>query len=372
MRVDLIITELFVGGAERGLTELALALHHRGERVRVASIAPLPVGEQAQLVQRLRSAGIEVHSVEVGRTWKAFAAYRTLRRWLAQDRPDVVQTMLYHANVLGTAAARSAGVPHCVGGIRVAEPNRWRLSIERQAVRRMDAVVCVSESVRKFAEETFGSVLPAAIVISNSIDVRAIDVAQPASWQAFGWPEDAQVLLYVGRLHPQKGLDVLAEAIEPLLAKHSEMRCLLVGDGPMRPQMEKVALRYGSSRFQLAGWRADALSLLKASRLVVLPSRYEGMPNVVLEAMAAGKPVAACRVEGVAELLGETVDQQSCAPGDAAALALLIDQLWSNRSLDCLGENNRSRAVFYHAPETMADRYQELYRSLKSAQSDGK
>src|SRR5690606_2045721 len=100
MRVDLVITELYVGGAERCLSELAVGLQRGGDRVRVASIAPLPVGEQAQLVRRLEAAGIEVYSADCAHSWQAARAFVALRRWFAQDRPDVVQTMLFHANVI--------------------------------------------------------------------------------------------------------------------------------------------------------------------------------------------------------------------------------------------------------------------------------
>jgi glycosyltransferase involved in cell wall biosynthesis len=362
LRIDLVITELFVGGAERCLTELALALHHGGDRVRVASIASLPQGEQGELVARLRAAGIPVHSAQCDRAWQAIAAFRGLRRWFAGDRPDVVQTMLYHANVLGTLAARSAGVDRCIGGIRVAERNTARLLIERLAVRQMDAVVCVSGSVQRFAQAAFGRSLPPTTVIANAVDLARIDAAEPIRWEAFGWPEDAQVLLYIGRLHPQKGLDMLITAIEPLLARYPQMRCLIVGQGPLQATLQPIAQRWGPTRFLLAGWRRDAAALIKAARLVVLPSRYEGMPNVILEAMAAGKPVAASHVEGVAELLGQAAAEQTCPPGDPQALSALIDRLWRNRDrCNQLGLKNRQRALVRGDLESLAHRYRCHY-----------
>ncbi len=365
MRVDLVITELYVGGAERCLTELAIGLQRGGDQVRVASIAPLPTGGQAQLVRRLHEVGIEVYSAGCAHSWQAARAIASLRRWLAQDRPDVVQTMLFHANVIGTWAARSAGVAACVGGLRVAERKPQRLWLERLAVRRMNAVVCVSDSVRQFATAAFGAALPAVHVIGNAIDHAAVDAVQPVDWTTFGWAADASVLLYVGRLHPQKGVDMLASLLEPLLARHPDMRCLIVGDGALRDSLQKVADRVGPARLQLAGWRADALSLVKACRLVVLPSRYEGMPNVVLEAMACGKPVAVSRVEGVVELLDEAAGAQTCPAGDATALSELLDRLWINRQeAEKLGEINRQRAIAEFNPRGMIERYRQVYRSL--------
>lgn len=365
LRIDLVITEMFVGGAERCLAELAIGLRNRGDTVRVASIGTLPSGKQAALVERLCDHGITVESAGCDSPFQALSAYRWLRNWFRAGRPDVVQTMLFHANVLGTFAARSAGVPVCIGGLRVAEKHGWRLLIEKRAIRRMDAVVSVSRSVERFAHEVFGRSIPPTHVIGNAIDFDLIDRTQPIDWTSLGWPTDAQVLLFVGRLHHQKGLDVLVEAIEPLLGGSSDipaMRCLLVGDGPQRDAWNEVAERLGPARFQLAGWRGDSLALIKGCRLLVLPSRYEGMPNVILEAMAAGKPVAATAVEGVGELLGDFADGQTCLPEDPAALRELIQRLWHDAdAADELGRQNRQRAVTNHQIGSLADRYRTLY-----------
>ena len=365
LHIDLVITEMFVGGAERCLTELAIGLQKRGDTVRVASIGTLPTGNQAALVQRLRDHRITVESARCDSTYKTYSAYRWLRSWFRQGRPDVVQTMLFHANVLGTFAARSAGVPVCIGGLRVAEKHGSRLLIEKRAIRRMDAVVCVSRSVERFAHAVFGRSIPPTYVIGNAIDVDAIGKIRPVDWTSLGWPSDAQVLLFVGRLHRQKGLDVLVEAIERLLsgpADSQAMRCLLVGDGPQREELTRIAKRLGPARFQLAGWRADSLSLIKGCRVLVLPSRYEGMPNVILEAMAAGKPVAATAVEGVAELLGDAADGQTCPPEDPAALRELIQRLWQDeQAARELGLMNRQRAADEHQMGRLVSDYRDLY-----------
>jgi glycosyltransferase involved in cell wall biosynthesis len=273
--------------------------------------------------------------------------------------------MLFHANALGTFAARSAGVPVCIGGLRVAEKHGSRLLVEKHAIRRMNAVVCVSRSVERFAHDVFGESIPSTHVIGNAIDVEAIDKIPAIDWTSLGWPGDAQVLLFVGRLHRQKGLDVLVEAIEPLLSGPTDsraMRCLLVGDGPQRDEWNRIANRLGPARFQLTGWRSDSLALIKGCRLLVLPSRYEGMPNAVLEAMAAGKPVAATAVEGVTELLGDAAEGQTCPPEDPAALRELIRRLWQDpQAAREIGLMNRQRAADEHQIGRLTSRYRELY-----------
>jgi len=365
MRIDFIITELFVGGAERCLAELAIGLTQAGDHVRVASLASLPTGQQAALVDRLRRHGIPVDSANCDRPFQVWRGYRWLQDWLRQGQPDVVQTMLFHANVVGTFAARSAGVPICVGGIRVAERKSLRLLIERQAIRRMDAVVCVSRSVERFVQDVFGNPLPPLVTIGNAIDFNRVDQTATIDWQAWGWPADAQVLLFIGRLHRQKGVDVLIQTLQPLLAQHPTMRCLIVGDGPMRTELQQVAQRFTAARVQLAGWRDDPLSLIKSSRMLVLPSRYEGMPNVILEAMALGKPVAATHVEGVVELLGDQSRLQTCSPADPVALRQLIDRLWSDPAqAQEQGRRNRQRAVENHPLGKLIMQHRDLYCRL--------
>lgn len=365
MRIDLVITELFVGGAERCLTQLAIGLKGRGHAVRVASLGRLPQGPQADLLRRLGEREIPVESAGCDHSRDLFRAHRWLRDWLSKNPPDLVQSMLYHANVMAAWAARSAGVRPVVGGLRVAEDSSCRRLIERRAVARMDAVVCVSRSVERFAQAAFGTSLPTTRVIPNAIDLTEIDRPSAFAWSRIGWPDDSQVLLFVGRLHPQKGTDVLATVVADLLHRFPEMRCCLVGEGPQRAALQQVADTLGADRFRLVGWRHDALEMIRACRLLVLPSRYEGMPNVVLEAMASGKPVAVTLVEGVAELLAQDTAEQSCPPNDPAALRRLIENLWPDLpSRERLGRQNRARAALGYSVAGMVDRYEMLYRSL--------
>ena len=105
MRINLFITELRTGGAERCLTELALGLARRGDDVRVLSLAPLPLPPRNELVERLLAAGIPVESCGVRRSGHLVAAVRYVRNWLRESEPDCLQTFLYHANVVGAIAA---------------------------------------------------------------------------------------------------------------------------------------------------------------------------------------------------------------------------------------------------------------------------
>jgi glycosyltransferase involved in cell wall biosynthesis len=366
MRVDFVITELFVGGAERCLTELAIALAQQGDDVRVFSLGPLPEGEQRALVDRLRQARIPIASGQARSNRQIVGVYRRLKNWFAESPPQVCQTFMYHANVLGTFAAQSSAVDIRIGGLRVAERRPLRGAIERAAVRRMQHLVCVSRAVENFATEHLRCDPARVSVIPNGVDVSRFSTAVPIDWQSIGWPADSRVTLFVGRLHPQKGIEQLQQQVDQLAPPNSDHRLLLIGDGPLRADLQRWAATVGTSRVQLLPWQSDIAPWVRGSRLLILPSRYEGMPNVVLEAMAAARPVVCSRVEGVEELLADSTEKQSFPSGDSHAMQELALRFLSDESLsDATGRENQSRVRRDFSIPAMVDAYRTLYRRLR-------
>jgi glycosyltransferase involved in cell wall biosynthesis len=370
MRIDFVITELFVGGAERCLTELALGLSECGDEVRVFSLGRLPSDPQRMLVDRLEGAGIPVETASADSLLKLYPAYRRLRGWLHQSRPDLCQTFLHHANVVGSRAAAAAGVDLLVGGLRVAESRPLRCRLERSALARAQSVVCVSSAVQGFAAARLGCRPGKTIVIPNGVDVSRFASAEPLKWSSIGWPDDSIVSLFVGRLHPQKGLELLQHQIDRLAPSGSNRRLLLVGEGPLQKRLKSWIGQIGQDRVQLLPWQADVAPLMAACRLLILPSHYEGMPNVVLEAMAAGRPVVCSRVEGSDELLSH-LPSQSFPVGDSGAMSGLVEPFLSDRQLcDEVGSNNQSRVRNDFSIAAMVDAYRSHYRTLLAGRLD--
>lgn len=385
MRVDFVITELFVGGAERCLTELAIGLAETGDDVRVFSLASLPSVEgtpladrlklpsahQGLLVDRLQARGIPVESGGADSPVQMLSMYRNLRNWIDAAQPDLCQTFLHHANVLGTFAARAAGVDTIIGGIRVAEAKRLRCQIERSAVKRMQGVVCVSSAVQRFARSRLGCAAEQSVVIPNGVDVTRFVTTEPVAWSDVGWPCDSIVSLFVGRFHRQKGIELLQEQIDQIAPDGSNRRLLLVGDGPLRSDLERWSHSIGQHRVQLLPWQADIAPLMRACRVLLLPSHYEGMPNVVLEAMAAAKPVVCSRIEGSEEMLADAMDQQSFPAGDSRAMKDLVEQFLSDEVLcEQVGELNQSRVRNDFSIAAMVDAYRSYYRSFLTRRLD--
>lgn len=365
MRVDFVITELSVGGAERCLTELALGLAKQGDQVRVFSLGQFPDGPQGMLVNRLRRAQIDVTSGEADSSFDMGSTYRRLRKWLDRSPPDVLQTFMYHANVIGTFAAKSSSARLRLGGLRVAELKSIRCAIERTAVNQMDGLICVSSAVAEFAKRQLKCDPARLHVIHNGVDVDRFSRVEPYDWTDFGWPADALVSVFVGRLHRQKGIELLQQQIDRLAPAGSQRRLLLVGDGPLAESIETWIAEVGTDRVKRLAWQPDVAPLIRGSRLLILPSRYEGMANVVLEAMASARPVVCSRVEGADELLDESIQAQGFTAGDADAMAELAERFLSDAEFsDAVGAENQSRARANFSIPKMVNAYRDLYRSL--------
>ena len=363
-RLALVITELDVGGAERCVANLACGLdRHRFEPVVYALGVP-PAEPQRQLVDQLSAAQVPVRFVGADSAWDFWSASRKLRLWFREQQPDLVQSFLFHANILGIRAAVGAKIPHRVLGLRVADPTRWRQWLERRATRAAQRVVCVSEAVAEFAAQC-GLPKRKLVVIPNGIDTHRYPAAA-ADLAALGVPRSRRVILFVGRLHHQKGLDWLLHLAPELLRILPEHDLLLVGSGPARQQYETLARELNiARRVHFAGWRSNVAEILAASTMLVLPSRWEGMPNVLLEAMATRLPIVTTRAEGVDEILGALCDAQAVRFGDRQGFLDRVLAICGNTALaEELGEANRKRVEQVFSMGAAVAAYQDLYESL--------
>lgn len=366
-RFALFTTELGVGGAERCLTQLALGLARRGHAPTVLSLAPPPPPPRDALVRQLESAGIPTQFIGVTRIGQLPRAQRELTSLLREIQPQLLQTFLFHANVVGAWAARRAAVPHHVAGLRVAEPSWWRHRVERWALRSADRIVCVSQSVADFARGAVKHPADKLVVIPNGIDLAEVDQVAPLDRIDLPFANH-KLLVAIGRLHPQKGFDWLLDVLPRVFAELPEHRVLIVGDGPERATLEAQSERRNlTDRVAFTGWRADVRAILRAADGFLLPSRWEGMPNALIEAMAARLPVVAARVEGVTEVLGDLAVDQCYSPGDESDFLQKLSRWATSESIaKTLGESNHRRIAQHFSLDSMLEAYERLYLALLS------
>ena len=362
MPIALVITDLDVGGAERALVALATGLDRRLWQPSVVAL-----DGAGALAGVLRSAGIAVECLGVDRR-KPGRAILALAGALRRSRPRLVQSFLFHANVASRLAAPLAGWPWVVGGLRVAERQRgWHLRLDRLTSRLSTGSACVSEGVRRFSDESAGLDPDRLVVIPNGVDPAPFDRAGVVDRASIGVPPGATLALYVGRLAPQKGLVTLLDAASEVTRARADWHLVLAGDGPDRDALDA---RIGadpalSGRVHRLGRRDDVAGLMKAADLLVLPSIWEGMPNVVLEAMAARLAVVGTAVEGTEDLVVPGRTGWLVPPGEASPLAqALIEAAEDPARLRWFGDEARVRVEAEFTPARVVESYQRLWAGV--------
>ena len=332
MKIVHIITCLDIGGAETMLTRLLLAADKPGHDELVISLKDLgPLGTQ------LKAAGVRVEAVGLGSERGLLAGCWYLYSLLRQIKPDIVQTWMYHADFLGGLLAKMAGCRHLVWGIRgtftpLGRPWTHRIMrccawLSRYVPSR---ILCVAEAARQ-SHIRYGYDGSRMSVIGNGLDLTAFDAATKTAidWRDLAtWPASVKVMGCVGRYHADKGQDLLLAAIASVAPQQPDLRFVMVGrdcdehNSALQQQLQQLGL---NELVYLAGERRDVPACLAGFDYFCLPSRTEGFPNVLAEAMAAGIGAVATDVGDVALLVDGTVTLVPAA--DSAALAKGMQQL---------------------------------------------
>lgn len=361
-----LITELSTGGAQKAL---ACLLRHLDRGRFIPAVACLYNGDKI-VAQQIRALGVPVTDLGMTAKWRCDALWR-LYRLLRRERPTILHTWMFHANLSGRVLGRLAGVPIVISSrrnINIGGP--WRDLLNRCTAWLDDAVIAVCESARE-AEIKRASAAPDKVVtIYNGVDAgRFATVNLRAAAQVrhfFGIAAEAPLLGAMGRLHPQKGFSDLLAALVQVREAIPSVRLLLVGDGGLRDSLETQAREMGlSGLVTFAGMRTDVPEILSALDVFVLPSLWEGMPNVLLEAMAAGLPVVATAVGGTPEVVVDGVTGLLVPPRDPAALAQAIATVLRDADVRRrMGEAGRERVERCFSLEEMVRRTEDLYEEL--------
>jgi glycosyltransferase involved in cell wall biosynthesis len=183
---------------------------------------------------------------------------------------------------------------------------------------------------------------------------------------SFGFEAEAPLVLFAGRLAEQKRVDDLLKALDLLQHVQPDLRTVIAGDGPLREMLEETARAYHlASRVKFVGHREDIPQLMAAADVVVLPSLYEGLPNVVLEAMRFRKPVVATAAPGTTEVVIDGETGLLVPIGNPTQLARAIRDVVRDPALaGRLGAAGRRHVESHFRAETMIAHYAELYESL--------
>ncbi len=328
LRIGMVISELDVGGAEKNFVNLALGLSRLGHQVFVHSLDPRPDSNRDQLVSQLEQATIPVRFGKKSWTrWPSRAQITYLADCFHHDAVEIAASFLFRANLATVLAGRRCRSKATNGpqqlpvvlGFRQAEPRFVVRSIEQWCLKRAAATVCVSRQVAQHyvgprpllaPNELQANQKGKVVVIPNGVRISQPPVRVPTELLACFGPQpqtnpgdSLPVLLFVGRLTEQKGLDQLLSLTPAILRQLPEFRLVLVGHGPLEHSLRtQAACLECHDRIHFLGWQANPLDFVQASRIVLLHSRWEGQPNAILEAMSLAKPFVATETHGLADI----------------------------------------------------------------------
>lgn len=363
----MVITDLRVGGVPLHLFRLANALQSDEFDIHVACLASTgPVGERFE-----RETDIPVHYCHAKRKRNALAFWR-LRHIIRQVRPDLIHAMLFHANFAARIVGPTAGVPRSriISEIQTVETERkWHLTLDRMTIKRTAVEIGNAQAVVKHLHEVGGIPISKLLLISGGVDVEAIANAVPLDRAEAGVPHNEPIVIWVGRLDPVKGFEEMVEGFS-LVAARRQCRFWLVGEGPYHAAVEALIRKFKlSNRVQLLGNRNDVPRLLRAADVFLLGSRTEGMPNALLEAMAAGLPCVATDIPACREIILHQHSGLLAPPGDPRAIAKnILRCIDDEKSAKDMGRAAADFVAKHYGQNQQVDRYRDLYRRVLTGQ----
>lgn len=371
------ITDLGDGGAEAVLYRLCQAT----PEVEHVVVSLRGEGKYAPM---LRDLGIAVFPLNAHPNRLPLFVLARLWRRIRNEKPDVVQTWMYHADLLGGLAARLAGVKAVVWGIRNSDLDKGTSSRATIWVTKLLAclssivpasiVVCAQRA--KDVHTAIGYASEKMRVIPNGYDLSCFrpDFEMRATKRAqLSLTDDAAVIGSVGRDNPQKDYPNLLQALELLKSRRYRFQCLLVGTGLDMDNrgLSKLVEQHGLAKnVQLIGRQTDVPAIMNALDIHLLPSAYgEAFPNVLNEAMACGTPCVTTDVGDAAFIVGKTgwtaPKRDPAALADALAKAL--DEMSNAEEWQARADAARERVVTHFSLERMADSYRVLWAELAEA-----
>lgn len=399
-RIMLVTDEMEVGGSQRQIVQLASGLKARGIECTVVYFR-----NPSFLLDTLQQAGVPARLVaKQHRVDPAFL--RQLRQEIRAWQPDVLHCFSFTAELWGALACRllpRAQRPALVSSVRGTyewySPKQWRL--KRWVSQQSAGIVSNARMGAEYAAAQMNWPISAFTIIANGVESPKPDLAAAAALRsqylpgpagaapdsqhtaatsatagdrhqstapdATGQPDDAgHLLLFVGRLVEHKNLPRLLQAFARLLQQHPATRLLLAGSGPMeqtlQQQIQELAL---GERAILLGERHDVAELMSAADIIVLPSLREGLSNVILEAMALGRPVISTHAGGTPEIIEDGVNGLLVDPKDTSALCAAMHTLLDDpERCKQLGRNARQRVLEHYSPQAMVNAMCKEYQRV--------
>lgn len=351
-----------IGGGELKLLELVKHLNKDKYNVVVCS-----VGQGGSLQPQFEKYCPKVHVFSKSHKFDLSLIFK-VARLMASEKIHIVQTTLFYADVIGAFAAKLARVPVVLSWEAVTHGSYkklQRLAFD-VAQKNIDLIVTVSDAInRKVVRER--KIMPDKVkTIHYGVDTSKFRMAEElgiCKRKELQFKEDDILVGVVARLTEQKGHRYLIEAAKGLVDRIPKIKFVFVGDGPLRKVLEnQIAEAQFSNHFHFLNMRNDINEIINAFDIFVLPSLYEGLPNVILEAMACGIPVVATAVDGTPEAVVDGVTGLLVPPKSPDALReALLTVLLDEKRLRKMGKMGRKRIEESFTLDKQVKMFEELY-----------
>ena len=370
-KIVFVIGSLETGGAENQLAHLATGLAKRGWNVTVLSYLPVMFDSRAAM---LMAGDVNVLSVNSGTGISKSLGLLRAGRALRRLQPDILTGFMFHGIMTARIFGRLWQIPANVSAIRTERDRLYREWLLRWTDHFTSAVTVMSPCLAsRLAERRIvGSVH--THVIPNGVDVAPFDSAAAGRGRIrrdLGIGEDEFLWLAAGRLHQQKDYPSLLRGFSELARRQSRARLMIAGDGPLRSTLSNLIEQSGMGcRVRLLGWQEDLPGLFAACDAIVLSSPSEGMPGVILEAMAAKKPIVATSVGAVPEMITDNAHEFMVPPKDPDALTQAMECMMelSEESRSELTESGYARVRLMYSINETVDLWESLFHRLLAHQ----
>ena len=344
------------------MTELAIHLKGAGHDVRAISLGPT-----GSIVPMFAEAGIRTDVIDASSKGSFVAVVARLASLFRRRRPEAVIAFLYESIMPARLAGRLASVPVVISSIRNEYfGRRYREVFIKLTQRLSDATVVNSEIVAESLIRRRVASRKQLVVVPNAVDAsrfRPAPQTRDATRRRSSIAAEDFLWLSMGRLGEQKAYPTLLRAFVQVVEAIPSSKLLVAGRGPMHDELQRLIHRFRlQDSVSLLGYRDDVPELLSAADAFVMASRYEGMPNAMMQAMAAGLPVVGTDVGGIPELIRNRVNGYIVPAGDAAALARDMVRL-STATADerrTMGSNGRTLIEEHFSTDRVMDLWLDL------------
>lgn len=317
---------------------------------------------------RLRDAGIRVHSLSPHKHLPLYLA--TLPALILSLRPDILHCHLIPSNIIAKPIGSLLGVPLVINHDHTNDPhridNKMLLALDKSTNRFARHIIAVAAACRDFLVQHESIPVEKISLVPNAIDLCRFSPETTSlgeSRVALGLPPDIPVIAGVGRLNPQKNFSLFLEIAAAVSSKSPEARFLLAGEGPEESLLREQAKALGlADKVIFAGYIPDTRVVYAAADILLMPSRFEGLPMTLLEAMAMGLPVVASNLDGIAEVITDSCEGFLAPPGEAPVFAERILRLLADAQLAAnISRNARAKIEKNHSVEKMTSAVEAIY-----------